>query len=287
MYRAKQERSGVVVHVAMGPATSRRREALAGELRRALVAPEQLEMHFAPRLGADGHVTEVEALVGWAHPTRGRLGPDAVLAHAEEQGLVPELTLVALDHALQRLRTWARVGLHLDLALAVSAADVLGSGADVVADALARAGTAPGVLRLELREVPAGRGREQRTGAFAHLRELGVRVGLGPGATADVPLGELGGLRPDLLSIDATATGPQTSAVIAAGRALGARVLAVGAADEADLARLQELGCDLAQGPAVGRALPAAPATLWLLHRRGPHAATAGVGAATPRAAEG
>ena len=124
MYAAKPGDSPVVFapHLDDGSPT---RLALAGELRRAFEARE-LIVYYQPQVDlASGAVKGVEALVRWQHPTRGFLSPDEFLPVAEQAGLMRAITRVVFDESLRQCREWLNHGIELELAVNVSARDLL------------------------------------------------------------------------------------------------------------------------------------------------------------------
>jgi len=91
-------------------ADAQERLALAGALRHALERGE-FALHFQPIVAVDdGALVAVEALVRWAHPTRGLLLPGAFLPVAEETGLLAQLGDWLLRTACQQIAAWRRAG---------------------------------------------------------------------------------------------------------------------------------------------------------------------------------
>lgn len=68
MYQAKRDRSGVELYEAKRDGNTPDRLGLLGDLRRALDAGD-VELHYQPKVGFDGHVAGLEALVRWVHLT--------------------------------------------------------------------------------------------------------------------------------------------------------------------------------------------------------------------------
>src|SRR5438094_8498033 len=100
---------------------TKRPRGLANELVTALDAG-QLEVHYQPivRLG-DTRPTAVEALVRWAHPTRGLLPPAEFLPLAEQTRLIRPLTRWVVERALQDWRRWRDEGLEVAVGVNLSA----------------------------------------------------------------------------------------------------------------------------------------------------------------------
>lgn len=123
MYQAKRDRSGVEVYEAKRDGNTPDRLGLLGDLRRALDAGD-VELHYQPKVGFDGHVAGLEALVRWVHPERGRVPPDEFIAIAESSGLMPRLTEYVLETALAQVARWRASGLEVPVAVNVSPRDV-------------------------------------------------------------------------------------------------------------------------------------------------------------------
>ena len=78
---------------------------LESELRDA-IATDQLVLEYQPVVGPDGTVRTAEALVRWAHPERGLLGPDQFLPTAQRGAMLRELDRWVLRAAAQEAATW-------------------------------------------------------------------------------------------------------------------------------------------------------------------------------------
>ena len=62
-------------------------------------------LHYQPIVAlTSGRITRVEALVRWAHPTRGLLGPLAFVPLAEEQGMIGPIGRWVLQEACRQAR---------------------------------------------------------------------------------------------------------------------------------------------------------------------------------------
>jgi len=152
----------------------------AHELRLALTRNELFLVYQPIVAPSSGRICGVEALVRWAHPTRGTLEPAQFLPLAERIGLLPALGQIVLDEGLAQLRHW-RSGDAPDLGMAVNLAPTQFASPQLTAQIAAS---------LALHQVPAqGLTVEITEGALlAHperaletlraLRDLGVRVAI-------------------------------------------------------------------------------------------------------------
>src|SRR6185295_16644416 len=100
MYQAKGGKLGVAVYSADRDEQTRRRTALASELREA-VEKNQFFLEYQPILHLrTGAIVGIEALVRWNHPTYGRLMPAEFIDVSEEAGMLDALTFFVLNRAL-------------------------------------------------------------------------------------------------------------------------------------------------------------------------------------------
>lgn len=273
MYAAKRGGGGVQHYDARSDEAALRLAALA-ELRDA-ISQGQLRLHYQPSVRLhDRLVTGAEALVRWQHPTRGLLGPDHFIPLAESSELLGPLTRWVLDAAVQQCRQWTDDGLDLCVAVNLSAADAVDERLpDAVADALRRHGLAPDRLVLEITETCLISRPQDARAVLQRLTRLGVNIAVDDFGTGYATLALLRELPFNALKIDRTFTadvttdGPGLELVrytMQLAHALGSVVVAEGVESTAQWRVLAELGCDHAQGFAIGRPLPPSEFTTWL-----------------------
>ncbi len=93
MYAAKANREGVAIFQSEFERQAPAQLTTLGDLRRALDGGDQLTTAFQPIINvADGQLHSVEALLRWAHPTRGDVAPDEFIPIAEGTTLIRDLT---------------------------------------------------------------------------------------------------------------------------------------------------------------------------------------------------
>jgi diguanylate cyclase (GGDEF)-like protein len=274
MYDAKRSGAGVALYDSARHADSSGHLALVEELRSALSAG-QLLLHHQPQLDvATGAIVGVEALVRWAHPVRGILGPGEFLPLAEVHGLMGVLTEEVLARAVAQAAVWRRTGLDLRMSVNLSASNLLDAGLPRRVDELLGAhGLPPESLVLEVTESVLLTDPDRSLAVVGALAELGVTVSIddfGTGYSSlaylrDLPVAELKldrSFTADLLTDD------RTQAIVAStielAHRLGLRVVAEGVEDEATLRHLESLDCDTSQGYLHARPLPARELERWL-----------------------
>ncbi|MEV6109044.1 bifunctional diguanylate cyclase/phosphodiesterase [Streptomyces sp. NPDC051940] len=276
MYQAKRDRSGVEVYEARRDGNTPDRLGLLGDLRRALQSHD-VELHYQPKVGFDGAVVGLEALVRWEHPERGRVSPEEFIAIAETSGLMPVLTEYVLETALGQVARWRAMGLHVPVAVNVSPRDVHTPGfAGAVAARLARHKVPPGALQLEITEHVLLEDPQRAADTLAGLSGHGVKMSLDDFGTGYSSLVHLRRLPVSELKIDRSfvarlAVDDEDAEIVRCtvdlAHSLGLRVVAEGVEDDETWERLRDMRCDAVQGWLVAAAMPPEETTAWLRAR--------------------
>jgi diguanylate cyclase (GGDEF)-like protein/PAS domain S-box-containing protein len=259
MYRAKKSgraRSVVFVDEMRHEVTGRLETET--QLRRAL-AEGQLRVHYQPVLGLrDGSVVGLEALVRWQHPTRGLVSPSEFVPIAEETGLIVPLGEWVLEEACTQLARWSVLDPALTMSVNLSGVQI--TQPDIVsriAGVLDRTGIPPQRLALEITESVLMRDAEEALSVLQALKDLGVRLhvddfGTGYSSLSYLKRFPVDALKIDRAFVDGLATDPEDlaieQAIVALAFALGMETIAEGVETEEQLAVLEQLGCEAAQG---------------------------------------
>jgi diguanylate cyclase (GGDEF)-like protein len=219
-----------------------------------------------------GRTVAFEALLRWERPTVGLTSPDVFIPVAEDSGLIVPIGAWVLEQACRQATTWPD---GQSVAVNVSAVQ-LRSGRllqDVV-HALNTSGLAPQRLELELTESALIDGEATVLPTLQRLRALGVRLAIDDFGTGYSSLSYLQRFPIDRLKIDRSFVTALTTAE-AADRSLAAavvriaRTLEMGTVAEGVeslemLPWLTALGCDVVQGYAIARPMPADALLDWL-----------------------
>jgi diguanylate cyclase (GGDEF)-like protein len=268
MYDAKSKQCGRACYASERDNHSLERLTLAGELSRALEG-EELQAHFQPKADArSGTIVGVEALARWIHPERGTIAPDQFIAVAEQAGLGRALTRRMLELALTQVKAWRDAGLDLHVAVNTTVADLLDASFPAeVAATLARHGLPPDALVLEVTENMVLSDPVRIGDVLAQLGELGLGLSLDDFGTGYSSLTHLKALPVGEVKIDRSFVARMTSdpvdaaiveATIQLAHSIGSRVVAEGIEDHTTWSSLVANRCELVQGYALSRPLPAA-----------------------------
>jgi diguanylate cyclase (GGDEF)-like protein len=248
----------------------RRRLTLITDLRGA-IEHDQLTLAYQPKVTmATRSVRSLEALVRWRHPLLGPVSPGEFVPLAESTGGSRRLTNWVLGAAIRQMGEWRRQGLELELAVNLSAPDILDPDlSDAILALLRSHRVEPTSLLLEITESVVMRDPQVAARNMQLLRIAGVRFSIDDFGTGHSSLSQLAVLPVDELKIDRSfiaqaAGGAVTivSSTIELGHSMGLKVVAEGVEDAAAWNLLRRLGCDFAQGylispPMAAAAVPA------------------------------
>ncbi|GAB1644796.1 putative bifunctional diguanylate cyclase/phosphodiesterase [Krasilnikovia sp. MM14-A1259] len=258
MYAAKNVSGTAYLHYHPNMATGSDHANVGAELREA-IDREELFLLYQPIVSLDdGRLMGAEALVRWAHPTRGTLGPDAFIPVAERTGLVVPLGRWVMKTAFQQFADW--IGEHGDAAphmmnINVSARDLREPGfADFVGGLLKMHKLPAHRITLEITETMALEPGQSITNLH-DLRELGLRVSLDDFGTGHSTLTMLHDCPIDEIKLDRSFTQanidgrvPMAAAVIHLAQVLGLHAVAEGVETSEQAELLLSLGYIAAQG---------------------------------------
>ncbi len=263
---ADEARARVVMYRPGQDEQHRRRLTLITDLLTA-IDQNHLTLVYQPKVDmATRSVKSLEALVRWTHPQLGPVPPAEFVPLAESTGGSRRLTNWVLAAAVRQMGEWRRAGLELDLAVNLSAPDILDPDlGDVILQLLREHRVESTALLLEITESAVMRDPQVAVRNMQLLRIAGVRFSIDDFGTGHSSLSQLSVLPVDELKIDRSfiaqaASGALTilTSTIELGHSMGLKVVAEGVEEPAAWNLLRRLGCDFAQGYLISRPLPAA-----------------------------
>ncbi len=242
---------------------------------------EQLHLHFQPVVElVGGRAVGVEGLLRWEHPSQGLLEPSEFIPTAEASGLIHEIGAFVVEQAVAAVTRWRRqLPGCSQLWVAVNLSTRQLSGGDPVATcaaALARTGTGPEALRLEITESIVMEDIDASIVLLRRLRDLGISLAIDDFGTGYSSLSYLSRLPVSSLKIDrsfVTGLAEQSSdtailrAIVGLARTMGLELCAEGIELAVQRAKLAELGCSLGQGYLFAPPMPAEDFETWVLGR--------------------
>lgn len=235
------------------------------DLRRA-IADDALSLQFQPQVHSPtGKLVGAEAFVRWPHPLYGLIGPGDIIPLVEQGGFHVEFDRWVLNAVCTQLAQWMIDSFDVPIVAANIWSHTLRSPdvVDMVRDIVMRTGVPASAVEIEC---PRGTVWDESLAAPARrLRVLGVRVAseeLGDrsqaSATGDFDTLKLGyPLAREVLVAGSNAPTVVT-AVVAAARETGARVVADSVESADQEAALAALGCEIVQGYLYGPEVSAA-----------------------------
>jgi predicted signal transduction protein with EAL and GGDEF domain len=231
---------------------------------RTAVQNRELEVHFQPKIDLAAHkVSGVEALVRWRIENGRILLPDDFIPLAERSGTIVPLTWLVFDRVRDAVIEWGRFDEPFEVAVNLAPQAVRHSE---FRDRLRRLRNELEKFNvsvtIELTEDSLLKCDKDSLANLHAVREMGIGLAIddfGKGYSSltylkELPATELKIDRAFIESIGADKTNQHiVTAIVGLAHALGMRVVAEGINSEQDLAKVAELGCELAQGYLIAK----------------------------------
>ncbi len=232
------------------------KKTLETELRQALLS-NQFVLHYQPQIDmATGHITGLEALIRWVHPTKGMISPAQFIPLAEESGLIIPLGQWVLETACAQSKKWLDDGLPpIQISVNVSPYQFKQTAfVTMVTETLTQSGLPAHHLNLEITESMTFDTQHCQT-ILQQLREIGINVSIDDFGTGYSSLSYLSKLPLTHVKIDGAfiqgldkRNGAIVKTIITLAKNLDLNVIAEGVETEEQARFLQSLHCDEAQG---------------------------------------
>jgi diguanylate cyclase (GGDEF)-like protein len=232
-------------------------------------------LHYQPKIDLQtSRITGVEALLRWEHPVEGMVMPQRIIPVAEQLGMITPITNWVLATALKQCKQWSYDGMHIPVAVNVSARSFLNPRLlEKIQWSLNEAETDGECLEIEITEATLMQDVTGATNVLNRLSDMGVTIAIDDFGTGYSSLAYLKQLPIHTLKIDQSfiidvAFDQQDVAIVRSiidlGHNLGYKVVAEGVENGLAWDMLNELGCDIAQGFHISKPLADDHFSSWL-----------------------
>jgi diguanylate cyclase (GGDEF)-like protein/PAS domain S-box-containing protein len=218
-------------------------------------------------------ITGVEALIRWAHPTRGRVAPDQFIGLAESTGHIVPIGLWVLETACAQLRRWqdeqpqaADLEMHVNVSIRQIADPTFPAS---VREILTTTGVAPERVTLEITEHLLLDDSDLVQRQLREVKDIGVRLAVDDFGTGYSALSYLQAFPIDALKIDRSFVSGidldeekarLVQGIVEIGHSLNLRVVTEGIEQPGEAALLRDIDSGYGQGFLFSR--PVAPAVI-------------------------
>ena len=274
MYEAKRHGQGQAVYEAAQDQYSLNRLRIVTSLRDPTLF-DQLDVHYQPKISLkDGEMCGLEALLRWRHPTLGEIDPDSFIPVAERAGVMRQITLWVLRHTIEQMQRWQDQGFPLHVAVNLSVRNLGDENLPQDIQKILEACSIPAArITLEVTESSMMVNPRLAQEILNKLNALGLQSSIDDFGSGYSSLAYLKSLPATEIKIDKSfvlnMTHDESDAVIvhstiALAHNMGYRVVAEGVETAEIFELLQVLGCDVAQGFYLSRAMPAEQVLSWV-----------------------
>ncbi len=271
MRHAKREVSDTIIYDELHESSSLSRREAFRELRKA-VANKEFELFYQPKKDTRiGRIVSAEALVRLSGRTN--ISPAEFIPLAEQTGLIHELGLWVLEHAIKQIAQWQHEGIDITVAVNISARNLLDVDlCQKIETFLSSYTVDKSKLSLELTESMLMEHPEASMNMLRKLDAADFHLSIDDYGTGYSSLSYLQQVPAKELKIDQAFIRNMTSnendalivhSTIELAHGFGMTVVAEGVEDIETYDRLAELGCDKVQGYYINRPLSAKDFTDW------------------------
>jgi diguanylate cyclase (GGDEF)-like protein/PAS domain S-box-containing protein len=235
----------------------------------------QFELYYQPKINLHTkQLVGAEALIRWQHPKHGLLPPIEFLRSIENTELDIEIGNWVIVTALEQIHRWHCAGLDIEVSINISAYHLESPGfVENLQQQLAHYSDLPqGKLQIEILETAALNDLSIVCGIIEECRKFGVGFALDDFGTGYSSLSYLNKLPVDVLKIDQSFVRDMledkgdkaiVQGIIALALAFDREVVAEGIETIEHYQALLDMGCQIGQGFAIARPMPAAELLHW------------------------
>lgn len=230
--------------------------------------------HFQPQLNTlTGRIDGFEALARWQLTTGEMIMPSSFIPLAENKDLVKSMTISMLEQSCQSLKNWLNRGYSFNVSVNVSAYCLDQNFATKVIRLAQQHKIPSNLITLEVTESVAVANSSEIGSVLKHLSDYGFNLSIDDFGTGYSSLVALHQLPFNELKIDSSFVANMgadkhariiTQSLIELAHNLSLTVCAEGVETPSALQDLTAMGCDLAQGFHISRALKMDQTLLWV-----------------------
>jgi len=228
---------------------------------------DQLQLYFQPQVDS---ITErpvsAEALLRWKHPTLGFVPPSTFIPVAEETGDILEVSRWVFRRACEQLLDWEKKGIHLPIAVNVSASQLHdGEFLDFMSELIDEFNIDPEMMELELTEGLFIENSQEVRDCLHQLSALGFSLSIDDFGTGYSSFSYLQNFPISKLKIDRTFTRDLMTCRVASvitemsltlAKSLDLKTTAEGVETKEQANALKLLGCQSFQGYLYSKPVP-------------------------------
>lgn len=266
MHTAKRRTCGALPYSPELDASSAQTLSLLSDLRRAL-AQDELRLYLQPKCAvADGSLVGAEALLRWQHPERGLVPPGDFIPFAEQTGFIRELTWWVMEQVTSHWAALQSGDRQRVVAVNLSTRDLMDAEFPTrLRELTQRHGVPAHGLCLEITESAIMDDPQRAQHTLQALSDAGFKLSIDDFGTGYSSLAYLKRLPVDELKIDKSFVMGMTAdrndakivhSTVELAHNLGLSVVAEGVEDDAVLAALRQLHCDVGQGYLWSKPVP-------------------------------
>ncbi|OZA07252.1 MAG: hypothetical protein B7X97_09610 [Methylotenera sp. 17-45-7] len=274
MHISKLKKSGPVVFRPEFDMSSNVNLTLASELKNAIIN-NQLKLFIQPKIDIKTRqVSSAEALIRWAHPSKGMIYPDQFIPFAEQSGLIREISLWMIAEAARTQAIWLLNHINIPIAVNISARDLIDSDlANKITTILNTHNIKSNSITLEVTESSIMDDPQRAKLTLLSLANIDMKLSIDDFGTGYSSLSYLKELPVSELKIDKSFVMHMqqnendriiVNSTIELAHNMGLKVVAEGIENLDTWGLLDEMGCDYGQGYYMTKPIPVTDFNSWL-----------------------
>lgn len=225
-------------------------------------------VYLQPKYGIkDRRIRCAEALVRWNHPKKGLIAPNVFIPILEKNGFIVHVDLMVFEYVCGLLKTWISHGLEpIPISVNFSRVHLIRSDFLMkLASIVHKYDIPPSLIEVELTESIVFENINYLRAVLLKLKSLGFTLSIDDFGTGYSSLSLLQSIPADVIKLDRGFFMSEASDergrmvidhMIKLAHDLNMRVVAEGVETEEQVAYLQEMNCDLAQGYYFAKPMP-------------------------------